>query len=92
MDEQKHHEELVAGISKQMKGILDASEQAVYIYLDNIHKVCNSKFATLLGYRSPEEWAKVEDAFEVFVDQGSQQTLARLTTARWKNLSLQTSK
>ena len=74
--EQLHHEELIAGISKQMKSILGSSQQAVYIYLDNIHKVCNRKFATLLGYRSPEEWAKVEDAFEVFVDQGSQETLA----------------
>lgn len=70
-----NHEELVAGISKQMKTILDSSQQAVYIYLDNIHKVCNAKFATLLGYRSPEEWAKVEDAFEEFVDRGSQETL-----------------
>jgi hypothetical protein len=71
-----HHEQLIAGISKQMESILDSSQQAVYIYLDNIHKVCNSKFASLLGYRSPEEWAKVEDAFEVFVDKGSQETLA----------------
>ncbi len=73
--ERLHHEELIAGISKQMKSILDSSQQAVYIYLDNIHKVCNRKFATLLGYRSPEEWAKVEDAFELFVDRGSQETL-----------------
>jgi PAS domain-containing protein len=74
-NERLHHEELIAGISKQMKSILDSSQQAVYIYLDNIHKVCNGKFATLLGYRSPEEWAKVEDAFEEFVDQSSQETL-----------------
>jgi PAS domain-containing protein len=73
--EQLHHEELIAGISKQMRSILDSSQQAVYIYLDNIHKVCNAKFATLLGYRSPEEWAKVEDAFEEFVDQSSQEIL-----------------
>ena len=69
------HEELIAGISKQMKSVLDSSQQAVYIYLDNIHKVCNKKFASLLGYSSPEEWAKVEDAFEEFVDRGSQETL-----------------
>jgi carbohydrate-binding DOMON domain-containing protein len=74
--EQLLHEELVAGISKQMKRILGSSKQAVYIYLDDIHKVCNSKFATLLGYRSPEEWAKVEDSFEAFVDQSSQEILA----------------
>jgi PAS domain-containing protein len=75
-NEQHHHAELIEGISKQMKSILDSSQQAVYIYLDDIHKVCNEKFASLLGYRSPEEWAKAEDAFEAFVDRGSQETLA----------------
>jgi PAS domain-containing protein len=71
-----HHQELIAGISRQMRSILDSSQQAVYIYLDDIHKICNDKFAALLGYKSPEEWAMVEDSFpQVFVDPGSQETL-----------------
>ena len=74
-NEEQHHEELIKGISKQMESILDSSEQAIYIYLDDIHKVCNEKFASLMGYGSPEEWAKVEDSFPEFVDQGSQQPL-----------------
>ena len=57
--EDQHHEELIKGISNQMGTILSSSEQAIYIYLDDIHKVCNKKFASLLGYSSPEEWAKV---------------------------------
>jgi len=75
--EEQHHEELIKGISKQMEGILDSSQQAIYIYLDDIHKVCNGKFASLIGYGSPNEWAKVEDAFETFVDQSSQETLVK---------------
>jgi len=74
-NEQRHHEELIEGISKQMKVILDSSQQAIYIYLDDIHKVCNEKFSSLLGYRSPEEWAKVEDSFPAFVEPSSQETL-----------------
>ncbi len=73
--EQQHHQELINGISKQMKGILESSHQAVYIYLDDIHKVCNEKFASLLGYRSPEEWANVKDPFPAFVEQSSQEAL-----------------
>jgi PAS domain-containing protein len=73
--EQQHHQELINGISKQMKGILESSQQAVYIYLDDIHKVCNEKFASLLGYRSPEEWASVKDPFPAFVEQSSQKAL-----------------
>jgi hypothetical protein len=74
-NEQHHHEELIAGISKQMKSILDSSQQAVYIYLDDIHKVCNGKYASLLGFRSPEEWAKVEDLLDATVERSSQETL-----------------
>jgi PAS domain-containing protein len=74
-NEQSRHEELIAGISKQMKSILDTSQQAVYIYLDDIHKVCNGKFASLLGYRSPEEWAKDENLMEATVERSSQETL-----------------
>jgi len=77
INEQSRHEELIAGISKQMKSILDSSQQAVYIYLDDIHKVCNGKYSSLLGYRSPEEWAKVEDPVEATVDRSSQETLVK---------------
>jgi len=75
INQQLHHEELIAGISKQMKSILDSSQQAVYIYLDDIHKVCNGKYASLLGYRSPEEWAKDENLLEATVERSSQETL-----------------
>lgn len=60
----------------QMKPILDSSEQAIYIYLDDVHKVCNKKFASLLGYSSPDEWAHLEDSvLDVCVDKRSQKTL-----------------
>ena len=74
--EQERHEALISGISTQMKSILESSQQAIYIYLDDIHKVCNKKFASMLGFRSPEEWAKGKDSFTMeFVDPGSQETL-----------------
>ncbi len=76
-----HHEELVSGLAQQMKQILGSSEQAIYIYLDDNHKICNKKFATLLDYESPKEWADVQGALEPFVEEKSQQTLA---SAYWK--------
>jgi hypothetical protein len=77
INEQEHHEALISGISKQMKSILESSQQAVYIYLDDIHKVCNAKYATLLGFRSPEEWAKLVDPLQATVVQASQETLVK---------------
>jgi PAS domain-containing protein len=60
MDEQEHHADLVEGITQQMQQVLDKSGQAIYLYLDDTHKVCNKKFADMLGYKSPKEWAEIE--------------------------------
>jgi len=57
MTGEEHHVELVQGISEQLKTILDKSEQAIYVYLDDTHKTCNKKFASLLGYNSVKQWA-----------------------------------
>ncbi len=60
LDEQQHHEQLIKGITQMLKPILQDSAQAVYVYLDDTHKACNRKLATLLGYKSPKEWADAE--------------------------------
>jgi hypothetical protein len=76
MTEQKHHEELVEGFHNQLKEIFHSSKQAIYLYLDDNHKVCNKKFAEMQGFNSPEEWAKVENPLEVGVDKMSQDKVA----------------
>ena len=76
-----HHEELIDGIAEQMKQVLEKSEQAIYIYLDDNHKICNNKFAKLLGYESPNEWVAVQGALDPFVEKKSQETLA---SAYWR--------
>jgi PAS domain-containing protein len=75
MEERQHHEGLVRGLERQLKAILEGSDQGIYLYLDDIHKVCNKRFASLLGYDSPKEWAKVTEPLEVFVAEGSRETL-----------------
>jgi hypothetical protein len=60
MKEQQHHLQLVGELAEQMKAVLERSEQGIYLYLDDSHKVCNKKFADLLGYESPESWAHVD--------------------------------
>lgn len=75
VSQQKHHEELVSGFYNQLKEIFDKSEQAIYLYLDDNHKICNKKFAAMQGFSSPEEWAKVENPLDVGVDQNSQETI-----------------
>ena len=73
MSEEKHHEQLVKGFSEQMKTILDNSAQPVLLYLDDRHKSCNKKFATMMGYPSPKAFNDTDVNFvETFIDKKSQ--------------------
>jgi hypothetical protein len=68
---EEHHEEVVRGLSDQLKPVLDSSEQPIYIYLDDNHKACNNRFANLLGYESPMKWAEIPGFLEVYVAEKS---------------------
>ena len=71
----KHHEELVQGLYDQLKPILEKSEQPIFIYLDDNHKACNDKFAEMLGFKSPQDWADNQGFLDIFVDEESRETL-----------------
>jgi carbohydrate-binding DOMON domain-containing protein len=80
---EEHHEELVNGLYDQMKMILDSSEQPISIYLDDNHKACNSKFAAMLGYKSPQEWADIKGFLDPYVA-GKSQNIVQ--TAYWDSM------
>ena len=70
------NENILKGIFNQLKGILDSSEQGMYVYLDDEQKFCNNEFASMLGYESAKEWASVKDNFPtVFIAEKSQNKL-----------------
>src|SRR3972149_7845007 len=74
MGDQTHHLEVLNQVYNQLKVIFEKSEQSMYLYLDDVHKVCNQIFSDLLGYGSPDDWAKTADFMEL-VDEQSQGTL-----------------
>ncbi len=55
-----HHEHLIKELTEQLEPMFSHSPQGIYLYLDDEHKSCNKKFATMLGYSSPAEWVKNE--------------------------------
>ncbi|MGD0636714.1 MAG: hypothetical protein ABSA72_01570 [Nitrososphaerales archaeon] len=70
------HAKALAVVAEQLGDVIEGSEQSVYIYLDDVSKVCNRNFAALLGYKSPKEWAAVKENFpDAFVSKKSQRTL-----------------
>jgi PAS domain-containing protein len=76
MDEHQSHEDLVRKVAREYREILDGSEQGIYIYLDDVHKVCNKRFAAMLGYGSADEWARIDESFpDTFVAEKSQKPL-----------------
>jgi hypothetical protein len=64
-----------------MKQILDKSEQPIFIYLDDNHKACNDKLASMLGVKSAQEWAKTPGFLDIYVAEKSREALA---SAYWK--------
>jgi hypothetical protein len=74
------------GIAQQLKPILEESQQSMYVYLDDVHKLCNKKYARLLGYDSPEEWAAIQGSFpERFVAMESRNSLVKAYREAMKN-------
>ncbi len=75
MEAKDHHEDIIGGISAQLKDVLDGSEQAVYIYMDDNHNLCNRKFARMLGFGSPGEFAALKDPLAATVSEKSQKAV-----------------
>lgn len=75
MDARHAHEELIEGFYGQLKAIFENSDQAMYLYLDDVHTVCNDRLADLLGLDSPDDWASADPSPMVFVAPKSRQTL-----------------
>lgn len=55
-----HHIHLVKELTEELEPVFSRSPQAIYLYLDDAHKSCNKKFADMLGYSTPQEWAANE--------------------------------
>lgn len=69
----EHHEHLIKEISEFFEPILSDSPQAIYIYLDDTHKICNQNFVDMLGYDSIDDWVKSKSPIEdiASIDQNS---------------------
>jgi hypothetical protein len=60
MAHDEHHIHLVKELANQLEPVFSNSKQAIYLYLDDTHKICNQKFADMLEYKSIDEWINNE--------------------------------
>jgi hypothetical protein len=81
------HPGLIKRVREQFADIFEESDQSIYVYLDDVNKVCNKRFASLLGYSSPSEWAAVKENFpDAFVSSGDRGRLVSAYQSAMNNL------
>jgi PAS domain S-box-containing protein len=69
------HEQILKEMLQQFQPVFDKSPFGVYLYLDDVHKVCNEKMAKMFGLTS-QEWAATETFLADFVSEEDQDTFA----------------
>jgi PAS domain S-box-containing protein len=70
------HEQILQEMFQQFQPVFDRSPFGVYLYLDDVHKICNEKMAKMFGLTS-SEWAATETFLADFVTEQDQETFAR---------------
>ena len=59
MAEEHEHVKILKEISEQFKPLFDQSPDGIYIYIDEVHKICSERFARMFGLSVPE-WEAME--------------------------------
>jgi PAS domain-containing protein len=49
------HEQILQEMLQQFQPVFEKSPFGVYLYLDDVHKVCNEKMARMFGLKT-QEW------------------------------------
>ena len=60
------HREVMRELIEQFRPIMEQSPDGVYLWLDEAHKTCNERLASLFGY-TVEEWCATQPFLENFV-------------------------
>ena len=84
--DQHPHEKILAAFSKEFKHIMHSSPQGVYMYIDDEHKVCNEKFAKMMGYKSAAEWAKLPTVLDDVVPSDHERVIKAYTETVTKSV------
>jgi PAS domain S-box-containing protein len=60
------HRELIDELEDQYRPILENSPDGVYLWLDEVDKVCNERLASMFGY-TVAEWRAAQSFLDTFV-------------------------
>ena len=60
------HSHAISELAEQFRPIMEQSPDGVYLWLDEAHKTCNERLASLFGF-TVEEWRTTQPFLENFV-------------------------
>lgn len=76
MAEEHEHVKILREIGEQFKPMFESSPEGIYVYIDEVHKICNERFARMLGLTVPE-WEKMEGFVNVHAAERDQEIIVR---------------
>jgi PAS domain S-box-containing protein len=71
------HEEILKEMLQQFQPVFEKSPFGVYLYLDDVHKVCNENMAKMFGFMKSQDWAATDTFLTDFVSEEDQETFSR---------------
>jgi PAS domain-containing protein len=69
------HEQILREMLEQFQPVFDHSPMGVYLYLDDVHKLCNERMAKMFGV-TVKEWNAMPSFLADFVDDRDQEMVA----------------
>ncbi len=80
MSSQKHnaekHEQILREMEEQLGPLFEQSPVGVYLYVTDVHKICNERMAQMHGM-TVEEWRNTSTFLNDFIAEEDRQTYAR---------------
>lgn len=79
MSQRQHneeHEQILREMLEQFGPVFEQSPDGVYLYLDDVHKICNDRLARMFGLTA-KEWGATQTFLSDFVEPEDQEIVAR---------------
>ena len=71
------HATIIDELRDQFAPVLDSSPDGVYLWLDETHKTCNDRLASMFGYDDAAEWCAQAPFLESFIAPEDRATYGR---------------
>ena len=76
MAQEHEHEKILHELSEQFQPLFQNSPDGIYLYIDEVHKICSERLAKMFGL-TVKEWEAMEGFVNKHTDEAGQETIVR---------------